>query len=714
VRILLTGVTGVVGRAVARQLLAGGYAVSGIAGRPHENLDPDVDFVCGPLGGPILQRLADDSDVVVHLAPIEAGAPGSAGINGLVQVAHAAARAGARLIYTSQAAGEPKLYRQAEGLVSSGWAPSLIVRIAPPVGRQLDWTICRTVGSLLHSKDSTQPLRLLHFDDLLRFLVLAVATNRTGLVDLATPDTTELATARGLLRPVGQRSRVSRLPVWPRLVPELDLTSLHEDWDFEFAWGARAAVADTARGLTGRRLDAKGTMDVPGHLPIPLEVAPRTEPPDGTRLLPVAPDGLEGEFDDRIDPRFPVFSAVPLAETLPGPLTPMTLDVQLAGLRAANRVMRQVMALGDVAAAEWGSRAIAVFGHRPYVGVSASVIAAGQLPGWDARELVQQSLGGEEVGALFPQGRPPATGGLLGSGTKAGKAIAVKRALVVSRHLRSDTQAYVEAATAEHLAAAQLISLTGADLQVRARLLRDRIHQGWSLTALWLIDTGVTAATVERTRPRTTVSGVAMLLESDVVEAKTSALAALIRSDPQLCALALDADLDGISALSRTTAAAITAGVTRIAHRGPGEVELANLMFGDDPTMLLVAAGRAATAVPRPMPLDGSAAKLAERMAASARSSRELAYDTTMRFTHELRMTLRELGSRFAAADVIDVPGEVFYLTCDEAVSMPADARLRIKRRRAERERLQGLRLPDVIGVSCPPRPTASPDRPMR
>ncbi len=155
-RILLTGVTGVVGRAVARQLLAAGYAVSGIADRPHENLDPDVDLVCGPLGGPILQELADDSDVVLHLAPIEAAAPGSAGINGLVKVAHAAARAGARLIYVSQSAGQPKLYRQAEALVSTGWAPSLIVRAAPPVGRQLDWMICRTVGSLLHSKDLDQ------------------------------------------------------------------------------------------------------------------------------------------------------------------------------------------------------------------------------------------------------------------------------------------------------------------------------------------------------------------------------------------------------------------------------------------------------------------------------------------------------------------------------------------------------------------------------
>ena len=244
------------------------------------------------------------------------------------------------------------------------------------------------------------------------------------------------------------------------------------------------------------------------------------------------------------------------------------------------------------------------------------------------------------------------------------------------------------------------MSLSDADLQVRTRLLRDRIHQGWGLTGRWLIDTGITAATVERTGLHTTVSGVAMLVENDAVEAKTSSLAALIRSDPQLCRLALDADLNGISALSRSTAAAFTAAVARMGHRGPGEIELANLMFVDDPAMLVVAAGRAATAVPRPMPSDASAPKLTERMAASARASRELAYDTTMRFTHELRMTLRELGSRLAAADVIDVAGEVFYLTCDEVVTLPADARLRIKRRRAERERLQVMRLPDVIGIS--------------
>ena len=684
-----------VGRAVARQLLAAGYAVSGIAGRPHENLDADVDFVCGALTGPILQQLADGSDVVIHLAPIEPTAPGSAGLDGLVRVTHAAARAGARLIYVSQSAGQPKLYHQAEALVSTGWAPSLIVRIAPPLGRQLDWMICRTVGSLLRDRDSARPLRLLHFDDLLRFLMLAVATNRTGLVDLATGDTTELVTARRLLRSVEPRPRLSRLPTWPQLIPELD-TSV-ETWQFEFGWRAIDAVADTARGLAGRKLDVRGAVDRAGHLPIPLEVTPRTEPSDGTRLLSASPEGLEGEFDDRIDPRFPVFSATALAETLLGPLTPMTLDVQIAGMRAANRVMSQVMACGDVVADEWGSRAIAVFGHRPYVGVSASVIAAGQLPGWDVDELVQQSLGGSDVGGLLPLGRPPLTGGLLGS---AAKAVVVKRALVLLRHLKADTRAYLEAATAEHLDVAQLNSLSNGELQVRVRLLRDRIHQGWGLTGRWLIDSGVTAVTVERAGRHVGISGVAALLESDAVAAKTSSLAALLRNDRQLCALALDGDLDGISALSRTMAAAFASAVARLGHRGPEEIELANLVFGDDPAMLLVAAGRSATGIPRAAPPDGSEAKLAERMAANARASRESAYDATMRFTHELRVTLRELGSRLVVAELVDLSGEVFYLTCDEVVTLPADARLRIKRRRAERERLQGLRLPDVITLS--------------
>ncbi len=112
----------------------------------------------------------------------------------------------------------------------------------------------------------------------------------------------------------------------------------------------------------------------------------------------------------------------------------------------------------------------------------------------------------------------------------------VKRALALLRHLKTDTQLYLEAAGAEHLPASQLNSLPDAQLQARVRLLRDRIHQGWALTGLWLIDSGVTAATVERRGVHVSVAGLGALLDSDAVAARTSSLAALIRDDWQLCA----------------------------------------------------------------------------------------------------------------------------------------------------------------------------------
>ena len=338
-----------------------------------------------------------------------------------------------------------------------------------------------------------------------------------------------------------------------------------------------------------------------------------------------------------------------------------------------------------------------MFGHRPYVGVSASSIAAEQLPGWDLGEVVRASLGNSTVEALFPLGRPPQSGRI---GSAAARAIVVKRALTLLRHLKTDTQAYLAAAAAEHRAAGQLNSLSDAQLQARARLLRDRIHQGWALTGLWLIDSGVTAATVQRRGVHVAIAGMGALVDSDAVAARSWSLAALIRGDLQLCALAVDGDLAGINAQSQTTGAAFAAAVSSIGHRGPGEVELANLMIDDDPAILLAAAGRAATELPQRMPPAAVGEKLSERLAASARASRESAYDSTIRFTHELRMTLRELGSRYVAREMIDVAGEIFYLTCDEAVTLPSDARLRIKRRRAERERFQGLRMPDVITVS--------------
>ena len=673
-QILVTDATGAVGRLVARQLIAAGHAVRGIASRPHPYLDARVELVCAPLTAPILQDLADEAEAVIHLAPVDAAAPGGTDVDGVEYVTHAAARAGARLLFVSQAAGRPDLYRPAETLVSTSLGPSLVIRIAPPVGRQLDWMVCRTVATLLHAKVSAQPIRVLHVDDLVRFLVLSLDTDRTGVVDLATPDTTNLITAWRLLRSVDKRSRLHGVGTWSQLIPDLDVAAVQEDWSFDFGWQAVEAIADTARGLVGRRVYAAGAVSHGRRLALPVEVPPRPAP--SRELHSAAPEGIEGEFDDRIDPRFPVFSATSLAEALPGPLTPMTLDVQLSGLRTAGRVMGQVLALGGVVSDEWESRAIAVFGHRAYVGVSANAVAATQLPGWDQHAVARNALVDQpQVGDVLPFGEPRLAGGALGS---IAKVVVAARSLTLLRRLRSDTRDYRAAAEAEHFDAAQLAALPAAALEVRVRLLRDRIHQGWILTAMWLIDTGVTAA-LRRTRSVSSVSGLDMIMESNLIATETAELAAVLRGDPPLDALAREGNVSSIRALSPNTARALDAAVARIGHRGPGEAELASTVFSDDPARLLMAASEATVVAP------------------AGADSRELAHDTTIRFTHELRMTLRELGSRRVAGDLIDVVDDVYYLTCDELVSMRADARLRIKRRRDERERLQAQRPPEII-----------------
>ncbi|OBI20241.1 NAD-dependent epimerase/dehydratase family protein [Mycobacterium sp. E2497] len=696
-QILVTDATGALGRLVARPLIAAGHTVTGIAEAPHPCLDRNVELVCAPLRNPALRELAEEADVVIHLAPIDTTAPGSADIDGLAHVTDVAARAGARLLFVSHAAGRPELYRPAEELVATSWGPSLVVRIAPPVGRQLDWMVCRTVATLLRTKVSARPMRVLHVDDLVRFMVSSLNADRTGVVDLASPDTVNVVTAWRMLRAADPRSRLSRVRSWHQLIPDMDIASAQEDWSFEFGWQALEAVADTARGLAGRRIAAAGATGDGHRLALPVEAAPRAHPSDGGHSA--APDGVEGEFDDRIDPRFPIFSAGNLARALPGPLTPITLDVQLSGLRTANRVLGHVLALGGVVGEEWGNRAIAVFGHRPYVGVSVNMVAAGQLPGWDQNAVARNALVGRpHVGDPLPFGEPALAGGALGS---VAKAVVAGRSLVLLRHLKADTRAYGAAAETEQLDAAQLAALPGPGLEVRVPLLRDRIHQGWILTALWLIDTGVTAAALERSKAAPGVPGVDMIMDSTLVETETAQLAAVLRADPPLCALAREGNLASIRALSPTTAAAVDAAVARIGHRGPGEAELASQTYADDPAMLLRAAGEVAVAAAAST--EPPSPTLAQRLAASARDSRELAHDTTLRFTHQLRMTLRELGSRRVAADLIDAVEDVYYLTCDELITMPGDARLRIKRRRAERERLQAQRPPEVIDGAWTP-----------
>ncbi|WP_052960303.1 hypothetical protein [Mycobacterium sp. EPa45] len=370
-RILLTEVTGELGRALARSLLAAGHDVYGVAERPHHDLDPGVDFVGAALSHPVLYRLAELVDVVVHLPDESRLVPCSADV---AFVCDAAARGGARIVFPSLSLLAPRGWQQAEDLVSTGWAPSLVVRIAAPMGRQADALVCRSVAALLDA-DAPGPVHVLHIDDLIRFLVRAVGSDRTGVVDLGGADTTSVVSASRLLAGVDPRPRVRGVPGWPQLCPPLALDPLRTEWDFECGWGASDAVIDTVRGLQGRRVGPAGAVAIAGRIPLPVNAVPRAV---GNVA---ASEGADGEFDDRIDQRFPLFVASPLGDTSAGPLTPMSLDLHLTGLRLAGRSLSRLLDLRGPVADEWASRLVASFGHRIYLGASALAAAEPRLPG---------------------------------------------------------------------------------------------------------------------------------------------------------------------------------------------------------------------------------------------------------------------------------------------------------------------------------------------
>jgi nucleoside-diphosphate-sugar epimerase/phosphohistidine swiveling domain-containing protein len=661
-RILLTEVTGELGRALAQSLLAAGHDVYGIAERRHRDLDPGVDFVCAALTHPILYGLAEQADTVVHL-PVEGrDATRSADVS---RVCDAAARGGARIVFPSLALLAPDSWQQTEDLVSTGWAPNLIVRIGTPLGRQADALVCRSVAALLDT-NASGPLHVLHLDDLIRFLVAAVGTDRTGVVDLATVDTTTTATAHRILGGVDPRPNVRGVAGWTQLSPTLDLATLRTDWDFECGWGATEAVADTARGLQGRKAGPDGARAAPGRIPMPVTGVRRAS---GDDLRSAAPDGAEGEFDDRIDPRFPVFVASPLRETTAGPLTPMSLDLHVTGLRIAGRSLARVLGLRDPVAGEWESRLFAVFGHRIYLGASALAAAEPRLP-------VRAAALAQRLRAAADQ--PCAVPGLL---TAISGAMSTTRLISAARMYGRHLRAYREAADAERRDNAKVALLRDAQLDARIRLLCSRVHEGWVLTTLAVLFAEVAPTQLDG-------AGDTVSIRSEI-----DSLARVLRAHPYARTAFEAGDVAATRIAAPMLATAFDSTLARVGHRGPGAVELATSVLSDHPDAVVAAAARA----------QGPSLRDDEPHLTAAQATQMSAYDTTMRFTHQLRLAVRELSRRLVAEDKLATLDDVFYLTVEEALGRPADSRLRIKRRIAERERLQAVRLPAVIDTVWTP-----------
>jgi phosphohistidine swiveling domain-containing protein len=665
-RILLTEVTGGLGRALAQSLLAAGHDVSGVALQTHRDLDPGVDFVSAAPAHRVVYDLAAEADVIVPLPSDGAGVRPAE----LVRICDAAARGGARVVFPSLSLLMPDGWQQAEDLVGPGWAPNLIVRIAAPVGRQSDALVCRSVAALL-STPTAGPVHVVHLDDLIRFLVAAVGSDRTGTVELATPDTTNVVSARRILTAVDPRPRMRSADGWPVLTPALDLAPLHGDWQFECGWGATHAVADTARGLQGRKPGPRGAVTVTGRIPMPRNGVPRGA---AAGLVSAAPEGADGEFDDRIDPRFPVFVTTPFTAAHAEPLTPMSLDLHAPGLRAGARAVAQLLDLPPAVAREWESRLVAVFGHRIYLGASALAAAESRLPG-RAAEL------GCRLRVAVPADTDLSTTAQVKIAQRwlrpAADAVTMARMVGAARMFGRHIDAYTDAASSEYLGPVALTALTDAQLDARMRLLRSRIHEGWTLAALGVLLAEVAPNQLTGSADR-----------SVRIQAELDSLARVMRAHPYVQGLLDSGELDAARSAAPMVGAAFDSVLCRIGHRGPDSFEVAATVIGDRPTALLAAARRSTA--------HGTAA---EQPAAP----HCVAYDSTLRFTHQLRTAVRELARRRVAEDKLSAAADIYFLTVEEALAMPVDTRLRVKRRAAERERLQAITMPSTFDGTWTP-----------
>ena len=217
-------------------------------------------------------------------------------------------------------------------------------------------------------------------------------------------------------------------------------------------------------------------------------------------------------------------------------------------------------------------------------------------------------------------------------------------------------------------------------LDARVRLLRSRIHEGWTLAALGVL--------LGEAAPNQLTSSADHAIS---IRSELESLARVMRAHPYVQGSLESGDPDAARSAAPMVGTAFDTALSRIGHRGPDSFELAASVIGDRPAALLAAARRTTARITAPDH--------------DAPPHRGVAYDSTLRFTHQLRSAVRELARRRVVEDKLATAQDIFFLTVDEALAMPVDTRLRVKRRAAERERLQAMTMPSAFDGTWTPAP---------
>jgi nucleoside-diphosphate-sugar epimerase/phosphohistidine swiveling domain-containing protein len=753
-RITVTGASGVFGRGIAARLRSEGHEVVGLARHRPRNWFSDSDFIeCDIRDAGSVARAVNGADVVAHCAWVVNSNPDEnltreINIGGTQNVLDAMDQSGTRrivfassvLAYGAQSGGGGRLREedplapspdhfyafhkaQVEGMLSESGNEWVAIRPGIVVGRNVDNTVMRLLGSPAFPNvdgSADRPMQIVHTDDVHRLFVRAVLGHETGPVNLAAagePTVRDITTKLGRrlfpaskrlidagLGALYRRELVEASPAEFELLlnfPIMDTSRLVDDWGYTPAWNAEECLDDFELAVRGRIVLGKKVFSLPWRMPLVHDLPSVGEAPaDGVPLHPAGPDGLNGEFDSPVDPRFPTYVASNLSEALPGPFSAASASATVRGLRAGGASIAERLRLPGIIGREIATRSVGTFAHRVYGGVTSVYYMATSMPGTNPDSMIDHFFG-RELGdtPVFGSERPRQEKPDIGRRLRDLLVVGLTGAGLVARST-SESHAYVgDIDRLVGLVPADLAALDNNRLESLILLARDLVVYGWVLSS-W----GALLCTATATAAARLGGGELPAAGQDVASGRALAslrrLTDIARADPQAVE-ALSAQRDLLATIHKRAPelyGAIQEELSKVGHRGPAECELRSTSYGDDPEQFARMIAKSLTH--QRETLDGSQlvsvvtsrGRLARRLAARQLRDREVRRDKVVRATAILRCLLREQGRRLVERNILDQVDDVFFFQVDEVEALPPDARGLVAGRRAEMARLAGVR----------------------
>jgi len=742
VRIAITGAGGVLGRGLAARLISRGHDVVGFDRHRPESWPFAIEFVVGDIrDADAVRRCLAGADAVAHCAWARTPGPGArvsdeTNIGGARNVLDAMSGAG-RIVFPSSAhasvLASPDGIQQArvEEMISEADVESVVIRSALVVGRGVDNWVRRLFAlPMFPERLADRPVQVVHLDDALRLLTCAIADPdpAAGPVNLAAPGFTtfrQIAATLGrpvvplgaLLRHLAPASDLEMV----QNAPLMDTGRLRDEWGWEPAWTAGECIVDQAMGVRGRVALGRRVISLPWRLAV-IGDLPAVDTPadDGVIPRPAGPQGLNGEFDTLVDPRFPTFLATNLSEALPGPFSPSSASVTVRGLRAGGVGIADRLRPGGIIQDEIARRTVGVFAHRFYGAITTAHFMAETVPFVKPATVVGNSgFFGPSMAALPIVGEElPVTERSWGSRqlrTVRNIGVCGVNLVGLSAGSLRDTDDFVaDVDRLERLAGGDLPRLDDRRLASLILLARDLVVHGWVLASGSFILCAIFNLLLRGLWGRDTAPAAGPdLASARSVEAVHRLVLAAERNPDVLPLLAEPGErLGKLAAAAPEFHAAVRAELSLIGHRGPAELEMLSTSYADDPELLVRMVTRAlgAPRVPAPrhprIPL--RARPLASLFTRQLRD-REVRRDKIVRANWVLRGLLREYGRRLTDSGVLTAVDDVFYLLVDELDPLPADVPGLVARRRAEQRKLAAVVPPAFFSGHWEPTGTAWP-----